>query len=461
MNDAATPSVKTTALAVTTVALGACAAFLPAWRWFPTAIFLLVYGAAYALLVRVPNQGVLALTPAHLFAGIYTLYVAIPAVLVFLLVDSPVLRRTWFFPEDRILAFALLGFLGLVAGALCAYMLVRSRRPSLLERYRRRSLTYEMDRSLWLPLALVAASAVGATLAFFWLHRESYLAILVAEQIGGQRPELRAGAGYLTLHFTYVLPWLCVLAYLGSRATGRRRLMWVALLLGGVAFLAQAALLFRGNIIFFFLMLLTASQLEDMKVDWDLLKWGVPAALFFLAATALRVESFLTPTDLLETVGTMFVSRMETPIEQFAYVLDTFPRRGSFPGETYFIDASALMPGAQRSFNGIIYAEMGGAGFGSATITILGESYANFGAAGIALVPFTVGFVLQMVHHRLLGSRKTVLGLFLYTLIAVYVAKAVLAGLTANLLQPTVVFAVIAAPVLIVSSLLRVAFRAK
>lgn len=433
----------------------------PDWRWVPAAIFVLLYGGAYAFLIRVPNEGVVTLTPLHLFAGIYTLYVAIPAVLVFLLIDSPILHRSWSFPEDRILVFVLGGFLALVAGSLAAFLLMRSRRSSLLERYRSSVLTYEIGRDIWVPVAAVALISLVGTLAFFWLHRESYLAIVVAEQIGGQRPELRAGAGYLTLHFTYILPWICVLAYLGSRATEGRRLFWAAVLLGIVAFMAQAALLYRGNIVFFFLMLLMASQAESLKVDRDMLKWVAPAVLIFLLVTALRVESFLSPADLAQAVGTKIADRMVTPIRQFAYVLDTFPRDGFFPGETYLIDVSALLPGAQRSFNGIIYKEMGGAGFGSATITILGESYANFGAAGIALVPFSIGFVLQLVHHRLLRSRKTVVALFLYTLVGVYVAKAVLAGLTANLIQPVVVFTVVALPVLLTSDILKLSFAGR
>lgn len=438
-----------TALIVGTVVI------LPSWRGYPALLFGAVYGGLYLFLLRVPNGGTPALTAPHLFAVVYTAYVSLPALVVFLLSDTRVLRHTWTFPEDRILIFALLGFTAFISGTVGAYLVVRARRSGDLQEYRHRPFEYDVSRNLWAPLLVAAIFSVAATAYFFWLHRDIYLTLALAEQIGAQRPELRAGAGYLTLQFVYVQPWLCILAYLGSKATGSRTLMVGAIVIGTCAFLAQAALLFRGNLVIFFLLLLVASQAIRMEIDTTMLKWAAMAVLFFVAVTALRVPAFASAGELLRTVGTMIASRMATPIEQFAYVLDTFPRAEYFPGETYLIDISALRPGAQRSFNGLIYREMGGAGFGSATITILGESYANFGIAGIFLVPFCIGFALQALHHRLLRSRKRVLTVFLYTLAAVYTSKAVLAGLTANLIQPVVVFVVLAIPTVIAAQLLR------
>jgi len=435
--------------------LAVLASFLPSWRWVPTLSVILVYGAAYAFLLRVPNEGVVTLTATHLFAAIYTLYIAIPALLAFLLIHTPVVGGPPDLPVGRILVFSLLGFLALVAGSLCGYFLVRAHRPSLLPRYRERALECRLDINAWFPLFVVTALGIAGTVFFFWSHRRDYLALLVAQQIGGQRSELRAGSGYLTMNFVYILPWMCVLTYLAGRARGQRRMLIVALLIGGSAFLAQAALLYRGNIVFFFILLLVASQAVQMKVSADIVKWSVPAIVFFVAATAVRLGTGAGTDHLLQSVGTKILARFITPIRQLGYILDTFPRHGFFPGKTYLLDVSALLPGAQRSFNGIIYQEMGGAGFGSATITILGESYANFGGAGIVLVPFVIGALLQLMHHRLLRSRKTAVGVLLYSLLTVYSAKAVLAGLTANLLQPVGVFLAFALPTLVVAHVLR------
>lgn len=436
----------------------AIAALSAQWRWGVVFCCILLLSICGWFVISHNGSWVVGFTAPLFFLFMYTIYVMIPVMVSFMVLEGGIVNKTWWFKDDRILFGCTLGLVAFTLGGTAIRSLGGHGLSMRLAQYRQESLSAKQGADFWIPVLAVASVSTAMTVVFFFIKGDVYLQILAAEQIGHQRQALRSGAGYFTMHFVYVLPWITLLFYLASKTTKKPALRVGAITLGTLSLLAQVALLYRGNVVFFLLMFIVADTAVDMKTSRKSLKWLGFAIAFFLALTSLRVLSNSSPSSGIATIGNRIVQRSTTPMLQLGYVLDTFPRDQFFPGENYWIDMKAWAPGPDRSFNGIIYTELGGYGHGTATTTILGESYAALGFAGIAIVLFALGAAVQAMHQWLVTGRKEVFRVFLYSILTIYVGKVVMGSLTQTLVPRIIALCVIAVPVVLTSVLIQYAF---
>lgn len=409
---------------------------------------------AYALVLSGPCGGRFLLLGPLLFLTLYCVYVLVPAGLSFALVPGGVLRHNWGTADDRLVAASLVGLFAFVVGVFLAAQALR-KWPVPGDAVGTGSVAGPPLRSsIRVGVYVLAGLAFSVTLYFFYFRRDIYLQMLIANQIGGQRQKLRAGAGILTASFIYLLPWTAIVLYLDRRAGGPRSSLWASVASGTVAILAQIALLFRGNVLFSVLLVAAVGEAISRGARRLVVGAVAVAAAMFLALSASRVPmsswgSSRFVSALVDKVGRRFI----TPMRQLGWVLDTFPRPEMPPGSTELMDLEALRPGYDISFNGLVFRELGNRGVGTSTVTVVGEGYATAGFAGIALETLVLGFLLQSLYQWFVRGPRTIARIFTMAWLTVYIGRAVLGGVTPFVPQP-VVLLIIGTGVVVITAVL-------
>lgn len=96
------------------------------------------------------------------------------------------------------------------------------------------------------------------------------------------------------------------------------------------------------------------------------------------------------------------------------FVIKYFPSQlNFFWGETYLNDLLCLLPGQQKATSVLIYHLIFGDNalieLGTSPIGIISEGYINFGILGALLIPFCLGFLIQIYQINIFRKKKNIL----------------------------------------------------
>lgn len=392
-----------------------------------------------------------ALTSAHIFFFLYTVYIFMPALLGFIIGPDGLQAKVPLLGNYRVLFSAMLGILFFTVGTIWVDSVFGISLSERLKRFRNTQLKDNLKIPFWLIAIPVIAYSTTITVWFFVTNIDMVVGIFsqAAFVASENRLALRSGQGHLTINFVYVLPAMSLLLILKSIASEK---LWIKASAAVVALLCLFSLAmfsFRGNIIFYILMV--AMLIQSISFRSSIRSRVLVVILLSIALvmiTALRTEISTDQSLLMLTIEKL-VNRAFTSVVHLGYILDTFPRIDMFPGETYLIDLLALKPGPDIGFNGMIYEEMGYWGDGTATITIIGEFYANFGYVGIIVGMFLIGSLLRILHVWLICSNKKITDLFIYVIASIYLSKTVIAGIGENLFPALLVHIPLLAVILV------------
>jgi oligosaccharide repeat unit polymerase len=391
--------------------------------------FSLVYFLSLYFLYYYSNRKSFSLTSTSFFALIYTIYIFFPLIFNHVFLNNKLNKISWVILNDKLFLSSILGFVSFVSGTLVFTSLYNKKYDNFIISYRKKILINNLNKYYWLFLSTLGLLSTIIILIFFIQKQEIYKAILLSEQIGAQRQEIRSGAGFFTIQMVYIIPWLCLLTYI-TKSLKKNIIYKIAFyILFLISALAQAALLYRGNLIFFILLLIVSKNAINLKANIKSLYWIAILLVFFSLLTILRIGFNFGSDRLYDEFVVRIFNRLVSPLEALGYIIDTFPRNGFYPGKTFILEIIALLPGPDITFNGLIYKEMGYFGHGTVTPTILGEAFANLGFLGIFFELFFIGVLLQFIHFRLLKKNKNITGIFFYTLLTVYIGKSVTSGL--------------------------------
>jgi oligosaccharide repeat unit polymerase len=408
---------------------------------------LIVIVTCFVVLFKMNYRGV---TSVLLFMGVYAIYIILPAIYACYFLASEM-------HVDRVLIMSTI-VEGAVAFSFGAWLTNLFRGPLAepeLVRFEHQEAYDDLPYHFWISATIVIAVSILVSGRYFLFNLPSLRNMLLFEHMTESRLAMRAGQGYYVLSFLYILPTLSLLVLLKGNSQERNNITTIALFLVAYSFACQALLMLRGNLAIFALMIFMALHIPRMRLSLKGAGLGALALLILI----ISLSSFryggnavlANPWIIFDKI----LRRFSTSIIQLEYVLDTFPRRNLFPGESYLIDLKALLPGADIGFNGIIYRFMGyGEHGGTATITILGEFYANFGHAGIIIGMFFLGGLLQHMHLGLIRGSKKITEIFGYVFVSIYLAKSNIAGIGENffpavaVVMPVVIYLRISSAVL-------------
>lgn len=377
------------------------------------------------------------LSTVDLVAMLLFFYAYIPSVFLYLWDDWHYLYR-FNFDAESVFWAANLSFVSLFLGYLfLAQAAVRARRGWIYASVAEWRKDVNVVKIYWVFIFLVLLSSMY-WLALAWNDlREMVLASLLADDaFGSEVVEFRVNRSGMVGVLKILLPHLFVLcvtaaAYIFYDKPSKFRLaFFVFVSVWAVLFLV--AMMFRGAVVF--MVLNTALAIMVFKGYG-----GFRKMVSFLVVVLLSLILMLTyfragPATELDLLGDhglihMLLRRLITSMAQFGYVLKNFSPYGTEFGATYLNDFMALAPGPDYDFNGQLYIEMGyGHGGGTATITLLGELYANFGYVGLVVGSAIFGMLIRGLEVWMYRDRPSPLRALIYVVLSVLFAKIVLSG---------------------------------
>ncbi|WP_433625226.1 O-antigen polymerase [Halomicrococcus sp. NG-SE-24] len=402
---------KSTVVGLVAVALVAVLAV-----FLPTLVLLALLAAPCVALV-LANQRLDFLTPSYLFATVYGLFLFAGG--------------AWYsLSGDPEVFFAIvLGFAGFVAGVYAVDEVTDFSADAELRRF----LNRPWERNWAEPgprlafAGLVTVTLVGSALYYF-----TYGVPIIGGNGEASRLSSISGQDYY-IHFVMVpLPFLATVAWLKARLSDNRLHLAGAAVVLGITAVAMALTGFRALVGHLLILLLFTDQFLTRRVNFRAI--GGAAVLFlslFLAVTVVRYQS-VDGTPVAIAVKYIRHRIFLVNNENLNFILGYFPaEHGYLLGRGYLMDLESMLPGADKAFSGWITTKklpwldkpVG------ITPTLVGESYANFGYAGVLVVPFLVGAAVRTTFVGLVRSRKRVGTVAFVAMVALFLAKAALRGI--------------------------------
>jgi hypothetical protein len=134
--------------------------------------------------------------------------------------------------------------------------------------------------------------------------------------------------------------------------------------------------------------------------------------IIFSFVGAIVIGIFRDDGGLIDIFGPMIWS-FYVNIHNLDLLINFFPLEGFYFGSTYFNDLTVALPFFDSVFLGVKLPEILGLSFvgESISVTIIGESFVNFGIVGVLLVPVALGITAHYFHSTLRRSamRKCIL----------------------------------------------------
>jgi oligosaccharide repeat unit polymerase len=353
------------------------------------------------------------LTPAYLFAGIFSVMVLAGS--VFILPDG----------DPRIVITSSLGLFGFAVGTLSATRIFDHRPAIELDRYLNKAWRWRWAASESGLAALVAGgfATLVLTILYFVAHGMTIS--------NAARNATIAGSTYYIYAIMVALPFFVTLLVLWSRISNTVRSSAIAL--GFVVFAVVVSGLtgYRAPVGHILILALLADQFynERLHVRW----LGIAAITFLSMFVAISVGRYMRG----DRVGRAFAAIWDRIVmvnpENLGFILSFFPARHQFLlGGSYLMDIHAMAPGPDKAFSGWMTAErvasLADDPVGM-TPTLVGESYANFGLIGVFAIPLLFGFLLQTSWIAVLRRPKELDFLALAIVVWLFAAKVALRGI--------------------------------
>lgn len=318
-------------------------------------------------------------------------------------------------PDSGYLAlYVAAGSLAVALGALLASNLAHHRPRAEVRAFHAQATQsiFASDRAFTLSLLAFVTIGIALVLALFL---RGGIPLLTSEVFVSKVAAAKQG-GYLNVRFLRLfLPLLgiiCFVGYARVRIPARR-----LVLAGIVAFLLVAFTLFGyRSYVLNYLFIPIAILFGYIHMSRRLLAClGAAAALSAVGITAIAYRvtdaGSLTEIILARVTGDLVSGGLGVVVNNLV------PSVGLLYGAGFLMDIPAALsrvgigtPGTENFSQYLVTISQGGNPYGwQAAPTLIGESYANFGPVGVAVLPALFGFLLQSLHIHTLRSPKDTL----------------------------------------------------
>ncbi len=372
------------------------------------------------------------------------LYVYLPSLILYL-DPSWVQYYEFSFTPSKIYLSASLGMLALFVGySFADFMLAKKNLAGLLPYFKIHSNEFlwknMKSHEVYVPIMFVLFTVLLILVdlyirlpGFSSLIKNVALGIMTAAEIDDYRIGLRHNAlgpvGTIIPHLLFVvIPILILVAKIKKRKFFNYFAGFIILL--GLFFLISK--FFRGMLVFYLLTCLLSIVVisDDIRTRRSIVIFCGFAlfTVFILTLYRSSAEIGADSKSIYELGLFALERRLITSVCQFGFVLDHFEALGSMWGKTYLINMMALLPGPDLDFNGILFKKMGYAHEGgTATITLFGEFYSDFGYPGIVIGGWLTGGIARLLEGVRHLSRSF-LGQVFYVSLSIIFCRIVFTG---------------------------------
>lgn len=376
---------------------------------------------SYGVLIMM-NKRLDFLTPSYLFMIVYSIFLTIGS--------------AWYsIRGDTSLIYSItVGFTAFVAGIYTVDRITNFHTAVELQRFLDRPWKHNWTEPAprFAFIGLVAVTLLGSSLYYF-----TYGIPIIGGVGEASRLASVSGHDYY-IHFIMVpLPFLATVAWLKARLSNNRLYLASAVAVLGITGIVMALTGFRALVGHLLILLVFTDQFITRRINFRIIGAAVIVFLsLFLMITLVRQQ----PAD--GTTSAVALKYIRHRIflansENLRFILSYFPAEHHYLfGQGYMMDFQSMLPGPQKAFSGWITKQMRPnitVPIGM-TPTLVGESYANFGPIGLIIIPFLIGITIRTIFVQLTRSRKRIGTVAFVAMLTLFLAKAVLRGISPVLL---------------------------